>query len=83
MSERFEDLQNGAGDDIWGIDAELEVSVGYDSFVNEASLQQPAWVDDDWKPLPAAERVRLADMMIERWTRYRAAVLGASDETAG
>lgn len=32
---------------------------------------------DEREPLPDTERLRLANMMVERWTRYRDAVMAA------
>lgn len=73
---KFEELQVGAGDDVWGLDENLNVTVGYDSCADQAGLC-PLQEWDEREPLPDTERLRLANMMVERWTRYRDAVMAA------
>lgn len=74
MTTRFEDLQCGAGGDVWGLDADLRVTVGYDCDADRADPgPRPDWYVSP--AIPTAEKLRLADMMIERWMRYRAAVV--------
>jgi hypothetical protein len=62
---------------IVGIDADLEVSGGYDNTVNEANpgATCPDWQEpEDYNAMPKAEKLALADVMLDRWTRYREAV---------
>lgn len=60
----------GAGDDMFGIGAGLEVGMGYDH-----TLQMENFIGDtdEWGRLYAdADLVELADMMIARWQQFKA-----------
>ena len=59
---------------IIGIDEDLNVTEGYDGGIEFQPLSQ--WEDGDpenLKPWTSAEKIELADMMIDRWTRFKAA----------
>ena len=71
----LEDLYSGGGADIWGIDTDLSVSCGYDSEARSADAGPPSEWDDPDDNLPVSEKLRLAAKMIDRWKRYRIAVL--------
>lgn len=58
---------------IVGIDEVLSISTGYDSKEPAADPGPlPDWVFGE--PMPKAEKLKLADMMLNRWARYKAAV---------
>lgn len=54
-----------------GIDAELHVCSGYDQTEVSANLDHVCDGDWDYPNMEASEKVKLADEMIARWTRYR------------
>jgi hypothetical protein len=60
-----------------GLNDMLQVSGGYDQQYDEAAALIPEHVrwDEDYRRMPAAERVLLADTMIGRWMKYRAIAL--------
>lgn len=69
-----EDLIADANCGIVGIDEDLNVFEGYDGGCPEAhpSADCPEHRDPKhWRPLSKEEKRRLADIMIERWQRYK------------
>lgn len=60
-------------DDVVGIDPELRVYGGYDYRHYSACAPD---ADNVGPQMPAAEKIALADAMIERWQRYRDAAKG-------
>lgn len=49
----------GAGNDVWGLSADLNVYEGYDSS------------SSDWDDLTASEKVEVCEAMIARWNALR------------
>jgi hypothetical protein len=62
-----------------GINDELEISEGYDGVFPEAQPGYQSQGDWDDGPLSKEDMLKLADLMIWRWTRYRKAVEGAGE----
>lgn len=58
-----------------GINANLEVSTGFDDREVSANLDHVSQADWDHPDMLPAERVKLADEMIARWTHYREGAL--------
>lgn len=63
----------GAGNEIVGLSADLEVTSGYD--VDPAQWHPPVEGDPDWEPpapqLTTEEKIDVCDVMIGRWQRLR------------
>ena len=61
---------------IVGISEELEIFGGYDEQHSEADAIPDAWIIDykGDKELPPSEKIKLAEFMIGRWTRYKKTV---------
>lgn len=74
----FLDEASYCGETI-GLDDDLNVYTGSDQASYEACPGEPC----DWLPpgraMPKAEKLLLADLMIDRWTRYKAAVQAEAD----
>lgn len=73
----LESLLEGRSDTIVGLNADMEVSTGYDQAHGGASAEPDiSWLMDS-EVMPKAERLRLADHMLAMWARYREKVLAA------
>lgn len=67
---------------IVGISEGLRVSSGYDETHIEADpgADRPGWIDaEDYNAMPKAEKLALADLMLDRWSRYRQVVATEPD----
>lgn len=54
---------------IIGICEDLDVSEGYDSSIY---TEKPDWIEaEDYNGLTTAEQIELADVMIDRWQRFK------------
>ena len=71
--------------DAIGIDSELRVFGGYDEDLTHAYSSPPDWMYDEeiesWSKskMSNKERLAIADTMIQRWTKYREAVLNEAN----
>lgn len=71
----LKNLLERSNGNIVGIGPDLTISTGYDSG-EPAAGPGPLPDYDDWTtPMPKAEKLKLADLMLDRWTRYKAAVM--------
>jgi hypothetical protein len=67
----------GAGDDVIGIGADLEVSVGYDSLMSRWPQDEDHYDEPiDGDLLTTGQKIMICDEMISRWSALRAKLLG-------
>ena len=63
---------HGAGDEVIGIGANLEISEGYDSSLDEWTWTSSRMYDDDEpSPFSVTEKMEICDVMIDRWQRLK------------
>lgn len=68
-----------ASGEFVSISADGHVALGFDCILDgwHPTEKKPDWYEDDeWPDIPADEKLKLADAMIERWQRYKRAVAG-------
>lgn len=78
--KKLDELLKRAPGGVVGISPDLVVTSGYDDRIAEALVVRPDWMAlEDFKigEMPMREKLALADLMLDRWKRYRESAINA------